>query len=389
MKLKSTPLFIIGLIAALCIGFLIGISVDYPKTNKSDVAGTFGKVEKYRKVQMTEKDIQLRSELTRDTAKLRTMIQGLTTFSVFTDKVSKNIEASLIAFKSQGAGSQLGLDEKFRALQEYSDFIRNNNESLRATIMMLAEFYADKTADASVDVEKNLKDFGAYVNSLDQKNAVLTTALRGMDEFMISNKALHAHKAKLTELKSIRDQLLISGIQLSGLMCSHEQTNDLLNTLIGSQEQIAVLLGNDQLPFVSSNSGLKIFSKENLQMFCSTQEIKSLLNNQEAVTGLILLYDKSNLQFFSSEKMDLSSQSNLNLTGIAMVNGIELDIILGVPDALQLVAANFSSSDVLFLSGAFMAIMASDNLNTSFSASGGIIGIVRSLPADLGIIYVH
>lgn len=388
MKLKSTPLFIIGLVIALCIGFLIGISVDYPKTDKSEVAGTFGKAEKYRKAQMTEKDIQLRSELTRDTAKLRTMIQGLTSFSVFSDNVSKNIQASLISFKSQGSSSQPGLDDKLLALQEYSDYIRNNNESLNATIMMLAEFYADNTANASVDVEKNLKDFGAYINGLNQKSTVLTTALRGMDEFMVSNKALHAHKTKLAELKSIRDQLFISSIELCGVMCSQSQTNALLNTLIGSQEQIASLLGNDQLSFVKANSDLKLLSNDNLQMFCSTQEVKALIDNQESITGMTLLYDKENLQFFVSDKLNFAAHDNLNLSGILVVHGISLEIILSMPDVLQMVNANLFSSGELS-SGAQMAIGVSGNLNAGYSATDGVLGVVRALPADLGIIYVH
>ena len=89
MKTKTKLLFAIGLMAALCIGFLIGISVDFPKVNKSDLAGTFGKAEKFHKVQMTAKDIQLRSELLKDTAKLRSMIQGIIYFSIFTEDVCK------------------------------------------------------------------------------------------------------------------------------------------------------------------------------------------------------------------------------------------------------------------------------------------------------------
>jgi hypothetical protein len=120
MKTNSKLLFAIGLIAALGVGFLIGITVDFPKPDQSDLAGTFGKAEKFHKVQMTAKDIQLRSELLKDTAQLKNMIQGLVYFSVFTEEVCSSIDVSVITFKAKGMGSGPGEVEAVKALQDYS-----------------------------------------------------------------------------------------------------------------------------------------------------------------------------------------------------------------------------------------------------------------------------
>jgi len=61
-----------GLIAfvALVVGFLIGFSIksDLPPSS-DDLAGSIGKVDRFRNVQMTEQDILLRNELVEDTAK--------------------------------------------------------------------------------------------------------------------------------------------------------------------------------------------------------------------------------------------------------------------------------------------------------------------------------
>lgn len=44
MKTKSKLLIAVSIVAALCIGFFIGISVNSgAKANKSDVSGTMGK----------------------------------------------------------------------------------------------------------------------------------------------------------------------------------------------------------------------------------------------------------------------------------------------------------------------------------------------------------
>ena len=103
-KTKTRTLLAIGLIFTLWAGFLIGISVGNSKPDSSRLTGTFGKAEKFRKVQMTPKDIKLRSELVKDTAKLKSLIQGLVYFSVFTEKVSTEVEYTLISFESKGMG---------------------------------------------------------------------------------------------------------------------------------------------------------------------------------------------------------------------------------------------------------------------------------------------
>ncbi len=43
MNTKSKMFVALSIIAALCIGFLVGISVNSPKINKSAVSGTMGK----------------------------------------------------------------------------------------------------------------------------------------------------------------------------------------------------------------------------------------------------------------------------------------------------------------------------------------------------------
>ncbi|HEY5511136.1 MAG TPA: hypothetical protein VIK10_08915 [Prolixibacteraceae bacterium] len=77
---KSSNLFVVfGIVAALIIGFLIGISTDYPRLNKQALSGTIGKVNNYRNIQVSETDIQLKNELLTDTVKLK-MLQGYFNF---------------------------------------------------------------------------------------------------------------------------------------------------------------------------------------------------------------------------------------------------------------------------------------------------------------------
>jgi hypothetical protein len=234
MKSKTKLLIGIGFVAALCIGFLMGISVNYPTPETSDLAGTFGKAEKYHKVQMTEKDVQLRTDLVKDTAELRNMIQGLIYFSVFTADVCKDIELTVVAFKAKGMGALKEESETINILQDFSDFIKNNNNTLNSTIVLLTGFYLNDTASMSQDVEKKYNDFGNYVNGLNQKNMLLTDALKDIDNFMLTDKILQANTPELTQLKSIRDQLLIKGLQLGALIGNKKQVRSMIECAVGA-----------------------------------------------------------------------------------------------------------------------------------------------------------
>jgi hypothetical protein len=154
--MKKQVKVIISIVVAIAI-LIVGISLFYPTLFKGLTSGTFGKVEKYHKQQMAEKDILLRSELVADTGKLRNMIQGLIYFSLFTQDLSNNIDSCVGNYKSKGICSDPKRCASVSALQDYSDFIRNNNKTLATTIRLLTAFYLKDKPDESADVEKNLR----------------------------------------------------------------------------------------------------------------------------------------------------------------------------------------------------------------------------------------
>ena len=57
-------------VGALLVGLLIGASISDMTPPRKFLAGTFGTVDKYRKANITEKDVILRNELASDTARL-------------------------------------------------------------------------------------------------------------------------------------------------------------------------------------------------------------------------------------------------------------------------------------------------------------------------------
>lgn len=426
MKTKVKLIFAISLIAALFIGFMIGISVEYPNPKKSDLAGTFGKAEKFRKVQMTEKDLQLRSDLVKDTAKLRSMIQSLVYFSLFTEELRTNLDLCTISFSAQGMGTQPGESGKINAMKDYSDFIRNNNTTLNATIVMLSGFYGKDAVDASQDVEKTLQDFGNYVSNLNKKDSVLSQVLVNMDDFLLNSKAMQSRKTEFIQLKSVRDQLLIKGIELGGLLGNKPGTISMLKYAIDSQLKMSSSITGTVFAYgASQNLGLfsKVLLSTDLQSKLDVQ-IGSFQNAQiasklESNIGSII-YDKASLQFgmldkagiqalqqslasegqmgrvainqglnirFNAMDASLFNSQNLNSFGIQplgriLANG-DLSLILNQFSMGQMVSSNIMAGLSMDASLKLLQIGA---INSALSANGslGVLNPLNIYQSSLG-----
>jgi hypothetical protein len=67
-KITTTQTTLIAIVA-LVVGFLIGFSIKSNVPSTDELAGSIGKVDRFRNVQITEEDIMLRNELVEDTAK--------------------------------------------------------------------------------------------------------------------------------------------------------------------------------------------------------------------------------------------------------------------------------------------------------------------------------
>ena len=71
MKTKSNLFIASAILLALVAGFLIGISVEYPKINSDELSGTVGKVNNYRNAKASEEDIRLKDQIVADTVMAR------------------------------------------------------------------------------------------------------------------------------------------------------------------------------------------------------------------------------------------------------------------------------------------------------------------------------
>jgi hypothetical protein len=409
--MKKQTKVIIAIVLAIVV-IIFAISIIYPPAFKGLTSGTIGKADKYHKSQMTEKDIQLRSEVTSDTSQLKSMIQGLIYFSLFTMDLSNKIDSCVTAFKTHGICSQQNGCANILVLEDYSDFIKNNSKTLGTTISMLTGFYLKDKSDQSADVEKNLREFGNYVNNLNEKDSILEDALHSMDNFMITSKAIKARKTELAQLKSIRDQLLVKGIQLSGMLQDKPLCSNLLSYALSSQEgQLgqmcaqelsgSVIKSNQSLnidlmqeavqSLNSVSSNLTVGSAQQLGSVLQSHQLgsSSLKKNEIGSQALgVLLYDKANLSFVVSNVGALKGSLSAAQLSVLMISSRDMGAVAFYSSqGLNLVASSYdlkSAYQSQMIGSALSAAQLGYFINAqqgigSFSFGSNFVGMTQQL----------
>ena len=424
--MKKQTKTIMGIVITVVV-VLIGISFLIPGTIDRLTMGTFGKVDRFRKNQMSEKDIKLRSEFTSDTVELKKMISGLIYFNAFTNDLSNKIDSCVDLYKAKGISAPDAV-KNLSLLKEYSTFIRNNNKTLETTIQMLAGFYL-KLENDSIDVEKNLRDFSNYVKNLNEKDSVLELSLKSIDQFLLSNKSLKTRKTELVQLKSIRDKLLIKGIQTAGLLRDHELSSVLIHSAISSQESYQQYYCN--VPGINfahnSQEELKMYSAENLNAINASGSINLVSTNQavsvnsqetnnavHSAQGALnlwhssVVYDAVNLSFVVNSAADIKSSGNVGSSGAinaaGQVQGTHqlsqetIGVIIPSQGGIGIVETNLNITNLINSQG-LQRILSTPVYNSMFDAAGnysaiGSVGmnfvdVVEAVNNDLGSIVIQ
>jgi len=247
-------------IIVLCLAVSVPFSCKN-RVNHEDATGTIGKAKKYRKDQMSEKDIELRSEFIEDSAKLASLVKGLIAFNAYAKTISESIDEQIKQLKST-AYSEIDA-HGIVALEDYSEFLKNNQEMLENTLLMFVDFYNDDVSEVSFDVEQNLRNFANFVNQLNDKNVVLDESVDRMDDYIAQNIDLEEKTEEVENIKNIRDEIMLRNIQSSFFLNDQDKINsyvasksmynvDKLNFVVGAIEdlnsQVASMEGLNNAP---------------------------------------------------------------------------------------------------------------------------------------------
>jgi hypothetical protein len=306
---KPNVLTTVGLIGALAIGFLIGISVNFPKVNNNELAGTIGKASNYRNVTITDHDIQLRSDLLVDTSLQKAYIDFFsfhyTTAAELTETLDLAIRASenLNDFKNSGATVISGLKK-----------YRNNIDRLRGDLLMAITTVMNIEGMDAANITTVLNNANVALSRLSynddaviafvDESAIYLTGKTGLDAQLLRKAHDKLMLLQLAKAIVMNDKPTLKYLDDKELFAGNEQLNmwnsETLNGIIwDDQEKLNIILNNEQLGIFLNQEQLGLFSSENFQ---------SVANNLGVVIGnleeLALKLNNENLGvFFNVEQL--------------------------------------------------------------------------------------
>jgi hypothetical protein len=255
------------------------------RVNDQDVIGTIGKVKKYRKDQMKDSDIILRSEIMEDTTKLKGTINGLIIYSAYSKTLSESIDKQIEQLEYCGCYEN---ESDLASMKDFSEFISNNEEIMDNTIHMLFDFYNDDVSESSFDIESDLRNFVNYINQLEERSNELDIVIGGMDSYIADNIGVEEKAEKIDNLKSIRDELLFRNIQGAIVMNNIDKINSVYSNQVVYNTEIlnqVTLLATDGLNYNIGNEVLGVYS--------ATGELNGILNAIMSNEALgIILFDQ-------------------------------------------------------------------------------------------------
>lgn len=318
MKRNKSIYTLLAAIAALAVGFLVGISVNYPKVENSKLSGTIGKTDKYRNVNITENDIQLRSDLLADTGlqKAYTDFYSIhyATAVELTIALDLAINASenLNDFKSANSSIVSGLKkyrtniDRMRADLLLAVATFNKIEGLdaasinqvinNANIALAQLNYSDDAVLAFVD------ESAVYINGKSDRDVLLLRKAHDMLMLLQITKAIVMNdKPRIKyldgkELFAANEQLNIWSNETLNRLFSADQEN--LN-MVFSNEQLGVFSNQESFGAINSNESFKAIS-ENLGAIYFNIEQLGLYNSEQL--GVFL-----NVEQLGNRLMDVES----------------------------------------------------------------------------------
>ena len=404
-SMKKQNKIIIGVILGIAVVIIL-ISFLFPSVYKGLTSGSFGKADKYHQEQMTENDVQLRSDFTKDTAQLRQMVTGLIYFALFTDNLSMTIDTCLTSYKLQGFDKDPANSKAIAMLQDYNSFLKNNTKTLAGTTRMLAGFLLRDTVDESADVDRTIRDFANYVNQVNLKDSVLMLALSKVDSYLIGNKTLQKKTEEIRNLKAIRDQLVIKSSQFMALTGNKQGMGSMISFAIQSQGQFSNIIGLNAVPLVGSKVGQSDLGIEelvgrinssniNVTSGFSAAEVQARVGSKVNATAVssYVVYDRPNLQilYVSSEEKLQALCGAGSLQGVLVGSNPNIGILeLCAKDHIGIIL-NVGVFGSVLQSGVFSGHLSASQLNnllpaTALSAinSVGISAIGSGAPLQMG-----
>jgi len=318
-KITTTQTTLIA-IAALVVGFLIGFSVNSIAPSSDDLAGSIGKVDRFRNVQISEDDILLRNEFVEDTAKRAQYEKYLLYYYYQALKTSSDVDRVLAI-----ATTDIEFDKMYypysNALTNFKTYLESARADILTALNIIVSIdqfenvpivdYLNKAQNAIARIRNHDQVLMNYMNAM--ATYIETHPERTSDALIDAHDILALnvmHSAVLTQNKPVLSYLekkkllndkegmkeVVAEAQLKSFMNDHFIMDvDKINSE-GALNQM--LRGESAIQNMENLQGMVINNIEQLNFSFSTATLNSVSNLGSQSLLFNLISSMENLQGF-------------------------------------------------------------------------------------------
>jgi hypothetical protein len=308
--------------------------------DKKDAAGAIGKVEKYRKDQMSENDIKLRSEIMKDTAALGDALRGMLLVYVYNDAHVKEMKKSTEKLKFEEA--KTGIDLGSEQLGSYCTMAENGNGQLCEMCQMCADIYNDTVTEFSFDVEQNVRNYANYLDKLYNQDSAVGKVIDKSDFWIRENENNADKKEQVKNVKRIRDELLLRDITHAAVVNNMDKINNYSSKIVYNVTEALENVYNVK-SFDEFKNKYSIMSSENLEAVYNGKQAMENFN----ATGYVGSFVEA-LEAYST-----AAQNNIEAAGNVVESQQHMDAASGLAPATENLEGINPSASIVY-SGIFI-----------------------------------
>ncbi len=322
MKKRNTTQTLLIVVAALVAGFLIGFSINNLPPDDGDLAGSIGRVDRYRNVKITEDDIMLRNELVDDLEKRTQYGNYLMYYYYRSLKTSADVEQVLALSSKVDDFSNYHLPYA-NALNSFSAYL----ESARQDLLRAVGLVMDIENQPNVPIIEELNQAQNAISRIRNHDATLMNFMDAIGNFIQQNpdaaapELLDAHD--ILAINLMQSALLTQNKPVLSFLESRKVQNDkdgLADAISSSSfEAFEGIISFDleRLGFFNMEQlGREIIpNMESLHAFLGAEQLSGMIWTDSQTLGSIIK-DSENLQFelanmenlgvlFNAEKMEM------------------------------------------------------------------------------------